>query len=175
MSEHDEAARALGSLLLVDPKAALALCSRFAVQAREIIGRPKFSVPDGVCAVCGSLVPIQYGGGLVKTTPHTSEGRTAKRRSSSACAGSDSMPAWYDAAGVARVREARSQQSKESYAKWAAGEKLKSEVQRLQRAGILPTVPTREQRIDFAYGNARASNSDVTIEMAIAAVDKEDR
>lgn len=50
-------------------------------------------------------------------------------------------------------------------------ESLKAEVQKLQSEGKVPTTPTREQRIDFAYGNAVIENSDVTIEMATKAVD----
>jgi len=32
--------------------------------------------------------------------------------------------------------------------------------------------PTREQRVDWAYGNAKIENSDVTREMAERAVDE---
>jgi len=57
----------------------------------------------------------------------------------------------------------------------ATYESLKATVQRLQEEGRLPIVPTREQRIDFAYGNAAVGNGDVTIEMAIRAVDSPSR
>lgn len=50
-------------------------------------------------------------------------------------------------------------------------ETLKAKVQQLQAAGKLPVVPTREQRIDFAYGNAVVENAAVTLEMATKAVD----
>jgi hypothetical protein len=48
------------------------------------------------------------------------------------------------------------------------------EVQRLLAAGQLDRAPTREQRIDFAYGNAKIENEDVTREMAERAVDASD-
>lgn len=51
-------------------------------------------------------------------------------------------------------------------------EELLAEVRRLQDAGKLPTRPTREQRIDWAYGNTKIENSAVTREMAERAVDE---
>jgi hypothetical protein len=51
-------------------------------------------------------------------------------------------------------------------------EELKAKVQELQAAGKLSTVPTREQRIDFAYGNTKIENDAVTKAMAIDAVDR---
>ena len=51
---------------------------------------------------------------------------------------------------------------------------LKVEVQRLLAAGQLDRAPTREQRIDFAYGNSKLENEDVTREMAERAVDASD-
>ncbi|MDP9000262.1 MAG: hypothetical protein M3O46_09145 [Myxococcota bacterium] len=51
-------------------------------------------------------------------------------------------------------------------------EELLSEVRRLQDAGKLPVRPTREQRIDWAYGNTKIENSAVTREMAERAVDE---
>jgi hypothetical protein len=51
-------------------------------------------------------------------------------------------------------------------------EELLAEVRRLQDAGKLPVRPTREQRIDWAYGNTKIENSAVTREMAERAVDK---
>jgi hypothetical protein len=51
-------------------------------------------------------------------------------------------------------------------------EELLAEVRRLQDAGQLPVRPTREQRIDWAYGNTKIENSDVTREMAERAVDE---
>jgi len=49
---------------------------------------------------------------------------------------------------------------------------LLAEVRRLQDAGKLPVRPTREQRIDWAYGNTKIENSAVTREMAERAVDE---
>jgi hypothetical protein len=49
-------------------------------------------------------------------------------------------------------------------------EELLAEVRLLQDAGKLPVRPTREQRIDWAYGNTKIENSDVTREMAERAV-----
>ncbi len=51
-------------------------------------------------------------------------------------------------------------------------EELLAEVRRLQDAGKLPVRPTREQRIDWAYGNTKIENSAVTREMAERAVDE---
>jgi hypothetical protein len=51
-------------------------------------------------------------------------------------------------------------------------EELLAEVRLLQDAGKLPVRPTREQRIDWAYGNTKIENSDVTREMAERAVDE---
>lgn len=50
-------------------------------------------------------------------------------------------------------------------------DELKARVQQLTAEGKLPPVPTREQRIDFAYGNTKIENDDVTREMAVRAVD----
>jgi hypothetical protein len=50
-------------------------------------------------------------------------------------------------------------------------EELLSEVRRLQDAGRLPTRPTRDQRIDWAYGNTKIENTDITREMAERAID----
>lgn len=52
---------------------------------------------------------------------------------------------------------------------------LKAEVQRLLSAGQIDRFPTREQRIDFAYGNTKIENELVTREMAERAVDASDR
>lgn len=52
-------------------------------------------------------------------------------------------------------------------------EELKAKIQQLVAEGKLDPRPSREQRIDFAYGNAKLSNPAVTLEMAIAAVDAE--
>lgn len=49
-------------------------------------------------------------------------------------------------------------------------EELLSEVRGLQDAGRLPMHPTRAQRVDWAYGNTKIENSDVTREMAERAV-----
>lgn len=51
-------------------------------------------------------------------------------------------------------------------------EELLAEVRRLQDAGKLPMRPTREKRIDWAYGNTKIENSAVTREMAERAVDE---
>jgi hypothetical protein len=51
-------------------------------------------------------------------------------------------------------------------------EELLAEVRRLQDAGRVPVRPTREQRSDWAYGNTKIENSDVTREMAERAVDE---
>ena len=52
---------------------------------------------------------------------------------------------------------------------------LKAQVQTLLAAGRLDRVPTREQRVDFAYGNTKIENAKVTREMAERAVDASDR
>ncbi len=52
---------------------------------------------------------------------------------------------------------------------------LKAKVQTLLAAGRLDRAPTREQRIDFAYGNTKIENEKVTREMAERAVDASDR
>lgn len=48
-------------------------------------------------------------------------------------------------------------------------EELAAQVKQLQAQDKLPRRPTREQRADWAYGNAVIENPDVTIEMAEAA------
>ncbi len=50
-------------------------------------------------------------------------------------------------------------------------ENLLAEVVRHQDEGAQPRHPTREQRIDWAYGNTKIENQDVTREMAERAVD----
>jgi len=50
-------------------------------------------------------------------------------------------------------------------------EDLKAKVQALLALGKIPATPTREQRIDFAYGNTKIENAEVTREMAVQAVD----
>lgn len=50
-------------------------------------------------------------------------------------------------------------------------EELLSEVRDLQDAGRLPMHPTRDQRVDWAYGNTKIENSTITREMAERAVD----
>ncbi|MEJ7597786.1 MAG: hypothetical protein WKG01_07755 [Kofleriaceae bacterium] len=50
-------------------------------------------------------------------------------------------------------------------------DELKHRVLELIAQGKLPSTPTREQRIDIAYGNARIENSAVTREMVERAVD----
>lgn len=53
-------------------------------------------------------------------------------------------------------------------------DELKAKVQQLARDGRLPPVPTREERIDFAYGNTKIENKNVTIEMVVRAADAMD-
>jgi hypothetical protein len=50
-------------------------------------------------------------------------------------------------------------------------EDLKAKVQQLLAAGKIEPRPSRDQRIDFAYGNTKIENADVTREMAVQAVD----
>ena len=56
----------------------------------------------------------------------------------------------------------------------ATYEQLLAEVRELQASGLAPKEPTREQRIDWAYGNTKIENHDVTREMAVHAVDAKD-
>jgi hypothetical protein len=50
-------------------------------------------------------------------------------------------------------------------------EDLKNKVQQLLTAGKIEPKPSRDQRIDFAYGNTKIENAAVTREMAAQAVD----
>lgn len=50
-------------------------------------------------------------------------------------------------------------------------ENLVAEAKRLQKEGALPSEPTREQRISWAYGQTKIENSAVTRDDAIRAVD----
>ena len=50
-------------------------------------------------------------------------------------------------------------------------DELKAEVQVLMASGLLDATPSREQLIDFAYGNTKIENEDVTREMVERAVD----
>lgn len=52
---------------------------------------------------------------------------------------------------------------------------LKAKIQEMLAAGQVERVPSREQRIDFAYGNTKIENEAVTREMAEHAVDALDR
>lgn len=52
---------------------------------------------------------------------------------------------------------------------------LKAKVQQMLAEGLIDGVPSREQRIDFAYGNTKLENEDVTREMVERAVDALDR
>ena len=52
-------------------------------------------------------------------------------------------------------------------------DELKARAQRLIANGKLSSAPTREQRIDIAYGNARIENADFTHAMVVDAVDAE--
>lgn len=51
-------------------------------------------------------------------------------------------------------------------------EKLKAQVQELRSRGEIGEWPTREQRIDWAFGNSKIENDGVTREMAEKAVDE---
>jgi len=53
-------------------------------------------------------------------------------------------------------------------------DELKAKVQQLARDGRLDPVPTREERIDFAYGNTKIENKNVTREMVVRAADEMD-
>lgn len=50
-------------------------------------------------------------------------------------------------------------------------EQLLARVKELQVEGKLPTTPTREQRISWAYGQTKLENVKVTIDDAVRAVD----
>ena len=52
---------------------------------------------------------------------------------------------------------------------------LKKKIQTAMAAGQIDRVPSREQRIDFAYGNTKIENEAVTREMCERAVDALDR
>lgn len=52
---------------------------------------------------------------------------------------------------------------------------LKAKVQLLLDAGKIERVPSREQRIDFVYGNTKIENDLITREMVERAVDAGDR
>ena len=54
-------------------------------------------------------------------------------------------------------------------------DRLKDETLALISEGKLSSTPTRDQRIDIAYGNARIENVAVTIEMVVQAVDAQSR
>lgn len=51
-------------------------------------------------------------------------------------------------------------------------DQLLEEVRTLQDQGRLPSRPTRDQRIDWAFGNTKIENADVTRDMAERAVDE---
>jgi hypothetical protein len=51
-------------------------------------------------------------------------------------------------------------------------EQLLQEVRCLQDEGRLPIWPTREQRIDWAYGNTVIENDQVTLDMAEKSADQ---
>lgn len=50
-------------------------------------------------------------------------------------------------------------------------EALKAQVQSMLAAGQIEPTPSREQRIDFAYGNTKLENAEITREMVERAVD----
>lgn len=53
----------------------------------------------------------------------------------------------------------------------ATYDELKAKLQQLVSDGRLPQVPTREERIDFAYGNTKLENDDITMDMVARAAD----
>ena len=59
----------------------------------------------------------------------------------------------------------------DSTASTKAYETIKKELQDLHSQNLIPTEPTVEQKIDWAYGNASIENLAVTLEMVQAAVD----
>lgn len=56
-----------------------------------------------------------------------------------------------------------------------AYDELKEQIQKAMAAGQIDRVPSREQRIDFAYGNTKIENEAVTREMCARAVDVSDK
>ena len=50
-------------------------------------------------------------------------------------------------------------------------EDLMAQVQQLAKEGKVDVWPSREQRIDWAYGNTKIENEAITREMVAAAVD----
>ncbi len=50
-------------------------------------------------------------------------------------------------------------------------EELLAQVIKLRAQGRLPLQPTREEIIDWAYGNTKIENDDITREMVAIAVD----
>lgn len=56
----------------------------------------------------------------------------------------------------------------------ATYEQLLAQVQKLQATGSFPAHPTRDQRVDWAYGNTKIENEEITREMAELAVDAKD-
>lgn len=51
-------------------------------------------------------------------------------------------------------------------------EELMAEVGRLRSEGLVPSKPTREQMIDWAYGNTKIESDGMTREIATRAVDE---
>lgn len=51
-------------------------------------------------------------------------------------------------------------------------EELKAKVQQLVQEGRLSGTPTREERIDFAYGNTKIENDAITLDMIERAADR---
>lgn len=51
-------------------------------------------------------------------------------------------------------------------------EELMAEVDRLRSEGRVPDRPTREQMIDWAYGNTKIENDGITREIVTKAVDE---
>ena len=54
-------------------------------------------------------------------------------------------------------------------------EEMKNELVRLANSGKIPSRPTREQRVDFAYGNAKIENDRITRELTERATDNDRR
>lgn len=51
-------------------------------------------------------------------------------------------------------------------------EQLKAQIKELESKGRVQATLTREERIDWAYGNTKIENEDITWEMAQEAVDR---
>ncbi len=59
--------------------------------------------------------------------------------------------------------------------KFSSVSKMLAEVRRQQEIGAIPRQASAEQRIDWAYGNTKIENEDVTMEMARRVVSRTSR